>query len=780
MLKRSGERQVSPVLDGIRDDHKARYVWALDRIPQGAVALDAGCGVGYGSVILAERCSSVISVDISPEAIDYARRFWSRPNIQFSIQNLLCLELDKEVKLDAVVAFEVIEHLTDPQLFLMAARRWLKPDGRMFLSMPNERAIPHTIALNPFHIRHYTNEEIVDLASRSGYRLIERAGQNRETGEIIADADDSFHVVELAFQPGPKMVIDNALLHQALSHSATAIVARANLIKELQARIEKLTAQVKELDRKAAASALVAVPLPSQEHQESERDRQLTTLLDRMIGQNEGHATRQDHVLQSLMSRVKEVEQRHDESVRALVEQSGSSTSLKLECHVLNQARDRLTAELQHYMETNARLDQRLSDAGRLNDEITLRIQELGENYDRLLQENAAHELGIEKMAAEVEQSRVLRGELEAKLSRSTIEVADLRANIDRELAERADLQSRLEACLAIQDQVVRDLDEARSAAQSLALSQENVEADRAQLRRKVDDAELVIKTLTDNAVDIERSRQNAVDDRNGAHQRCAELEILLKANERKTDEIAAALASATSEVIKQHRGQAASADRITCLTAAIETLTENLAEAERDKTDLSTSLKAAREDAKRLQAVVTSAETALKDLQVRHLAVEAEIADLSGKSKLLAADRDSQRDANMVLLARIAELSNPAIKDQLAVVKDQLAAVKDQLSASKTQLSDFTNQLSASEQRTRDLQSELDACRQFNHGLKSKLTEATRPILKEPPTIGGMFRRARKHNFYGPFLFRAIRNSLGLHPGKRKKKQNNPVSRGA
>jgi protein-L-isoaspartate O-methyltransferase len=68
----SGERQVAATVEGIRRDHVARYEWAARQI-NSAVVFDFGCGVGYGSAILAARANRVIAIDRS-EAGDRLRR----------------------------------------------------------------------------------------------------------------------------------------------------------------------------------------------------------------------------------------------------------------------------------------------------------------------------------------------------------------------------------------------------------------------------------------------------------------------------------------------------------------------------------------------------------------------------------------------------------------------------------------------------------------------------------------------------------------------------------
>ncbi len=64
-MESHGERQVSGNLEGIREDHKQRYLWALERLAGGARVLDAGCGVGYGSHLLSQKAGQVVSLDIS-------------------------------------------------------------------------------------------------------------------------------------------------------------------------------------------------------------------------------------------------------------------------------------------------------------------------------------------------------------------------------------------------------------------------------------------------------------------------------------------------------------------------------------------------------------------------------------------------------------------------------------------------------------------------------------------------------------------------------------------
>jgi len=75
---------------GILALHLKRYEFARPHCVAAEV-LDAGCGVGYGSAYLAEVASRVVGVDVSEEAIAYARERYRRPNLEFVLGDLLAL-----------------------------------------------------------------------------------------------------------------------------------------------------------------------------------------------------------------------------------------------------------------------------------------------------------------------------------------------------------------------------------------------------------------------------------------------------------------------------------------------------------------------------------------------------------------------------------------------------------------------------------------------------------------------------------------------------------------
>lgn len=133
-------------------DHYGRYCFASQFVA-GRRVLDVACGLGYGSHLMKEAgATEVVGVDLSEEAIQYAREHYSDPGITYVVGDLH--ELSDVVKgpFDVVVSFETIEHLREPARFVSACRAVIHDDSTILFSVPNEAAAPPD---NPFHLHHF-------------------------------------------------------------------------------------------------------------------------------------------------------------------------------------------------------------------------------------------------------------------------------------------------------------------------------------------------------------------------------------------------------------------------------------------------------------------------------------------------------------------------------------------------------------------------------------------------------------------------------------------------
>src|SRR5687767_12797168 len=92
--------------------HVHRYALAA-RLCSGLRVLDLGCGVGYGSDLLARGgAASVEGVDVDEAAIAEARRAFDAEGVSFTVADAVeRLRRLESGEVDAIVSFEALEHL---------------------------------------------------------------------------------------------------------------------------------------------------------------------------------------------------------------------------------------------------------------------------------------------------------------------------------------------------------------------------------------------------------------------------------------------------------------------------------------------------------------------------------------------------------------------------------------------------------------------------------------------------------------------------------------------
>jgi len=108
---------------------------------KGLQILDVGCGGGILSEPLARLGASVTGVDACKENIDIAK-FHSTKDENTKTINYICSTVEEfaetsELKFDAIVASEIIEHVDNPQLFINTNTSLLKEGGHLFITTLN-------------------------------------------------------------------------------------------------------------------------------------------------------------------------------------------------------------------------------------------------------------------------------------------------------------------------------------------------------------------------------------------------------------------------------------------------------------------------------------------------------------------------------------------------------------------------------------------------------------------------------------------------------------------
>jgi 2-polyprenyl-3-methyl-5-hydroxy-6-metoxy-1,4-benzoquinol methylase len=137
--------------------HIQRYEWVLPYV-KGLRCLEIGCGCGYGTNYLAKNnVNMIIGVDISSDAIKFAKKYYRLENLGFLQMDALNLKFENN-SFDAVICFEVLEHLREEHQYRLLTEfvRILKDGGALYITSPN--AAIHRGGY-PFHYKELTRRE---------------------------------------------------------------------------------------------------------------------------------------------------------------------------------------------------------------------------------------------------------------------------------------------------------------------------------------------------------------------------------------------------------------------------------------------------------------------------------------------------------------------------------------------------------------------------------------------------------------------------------------------
>jgi SAM-dependent methyltransferase len=158
----TGERFMPDVRGIIWYEHWHRYA-VMATIVAGRRVLDAACGEGYGSFLLAGAAAHVTGVDISAAAVAHARERYARPNLAFVAASVARLPL-AAASVDVIASFETIEHLHAQREMLAEFRRVLAPGGVLVISSPNRPVYNEAGDVeNEFHVGELDRAELKAL-----------------------------------------------------------------------------------------------------------------------------------------------------------------------------------------------------------------------------------------------------------------------------------------------------------------------------------------------------------------------------------------------------------------------------------------------------------------------------------------------------------------------------------------------------------------------------------------------------------------------------------------
>ncbi len=174
-----------------------RLLKALVKEKSGSRVLEVGCGAG--SFIKALKSArpelECFGTDISSEAIGQAKSMKDGVNYRQCTESALPYEEDE---FDVVFFFDVLEHVSWPENFLIEIKRVLKRSGKIFVFVPCEKDfLSAWNILDKFglkndltkifagHINIFTRKDVEKVLDKVGFYIIDKSYSEHFFGQII-------------------------------------------------------------------------------------------------------------------------------------------------------------------------------------------------------------------------------------------------------------------------------------------------------------------------------------------------------------------------------------------------------------------------------------------------------------------------------------------------------------------------------------------------------------------------------------------------------------------
>lgn len=154
-----------------RRTFRSRLVRIRRRLGRTGRILDVGCALGYSFSEARDLGWDGIGIEISDHAARLAREL---NQVDVRVARIVDTQF-ADAYFDAIVLWDVVEHMEDPVSDLLHLRRWLKPGGVLHLVTPDVGSLSSRL-LGARWYHYKPGEHLWYFGHNSIVRLLERAG----------------------------------------------------------------------------------------------------------------------------------------------------------------------------------------------------------------------------------------------------------------------------------------------------------------------------------------------------------------------------------------------------------------------------------------------------------------------------------------------------------------------------------------------------------------------------------------------------------------------------
>lgn len=148
---------------------RARVMRLAEPLAAGGKLLEIGPGAGVLLTEFAKRGFACEALDLSAEARELSSKVFAASGTPIRMRERASDDLQQQF--DAIFAFEVLEHIEDDLDALRLWKSWLKPGGRLLLSVPAHMRLWTARDEWAGHVRRYERAALETVVRQAGFEL---------------------------------------------------------------------------------------------------------------------------------------------------------------------------------------------------------------------------------------------------------------------------------------------------------------------------------------------------------------------------------------------------------------------------------------------------------------------------------------------------------------------------------------------------------------------------------------------------------------------------------